>query len=90
VPRLSDAEISERLAGLSGWVRQADEIRKEYRFADFKAAMAFVNRVADRAEARDHHPDILVQYNRVTLTLSTHASGGLTERDFRLARDIDA
>lgn len=88
--RLDEGEIARRLAQLQGWARAGDAIRKEYRFADFKAAMAFVNAVADKAEARDHHPDILVQYNRVTLTLATHDAGGLTARDFGLAGEIDA
>ena len=52
--------------------------------------MAFVNRVAERAEAADHHPDLLIRYNRVTRTLSTHSAGGLTEKDFSLARQIDS
>ncbi|HSD26226.1 MAG TPA: 4a-hydroxytetrahydrobiopterin dehydratase [Vicinamibacteria bacterium] len=90
MPRLSDSEIDEQLKGLPGWERAGSEIRKEYRHADFKAAMAFVNRVADLAEAADHHPDIFINYSRVTLTLTSHDSGGLTERDFRLAARIDA
>jgi 4a-hydroxytetrahydrobiopterin dehydratase len=89
MPRLSDSEIDERLRGLTGWERSGAEIRKEYRHADFKSAMAFVNRVAELAEAADHHPDIVINYNRVTLALTSHDSGGLTERDFRLAARID-
>jgi 4a-hydroxytetrahydrobiopterin dehydratase len=88
--RLDDGEIARRLAQLQGWTRAGDAMRKQYRFGGFKAAMAFVNAVADKAEARDHHPDILVQYDRVTLTLSTHSAGGLTARDFDLAGEIDA
>lgn len=88
--RLDDGEITQQLAQLQGWTRAGDAIRKEYRFSSFKAAMAFVHAVADKAEARDHHPDILVQYDRVTLTLATHEAGGLTARDFDLAREIDA
>ena len=88
--KLDEAGIKARLAGLSGWERAGDTIRKEYRFADFAEAMAFVTRVALRAEAMNHHPDILINYSRVTLTLSTHDAGGLTERDFRLAEKIDA
>jgi 4a-hydroxytetrahydrobiopterin dehydratase len=87
---LDEAGIKERLAGLFGWERAGDAIRKEYRFADFAEAMGFVTRVALRAEAMNHHPDILVSYSRVTLTLITHDAGGLTERDFRLAEKIDA
>lgn len=82
---LSHDEIRKRLASLTGW-----EIRKVYTFADFKASMAFVNRVAALADKMDHHPDILINYSRVTLTLSSHDAGGLTERDFRLAGQIDA
>lgn len=88
--KLDEAGIKEKLAGLSGWSRAGDAIRKEYKFADFAEAMGFVTRVALRAEAMDHHPDILVSYSRVTLTLSSHDAGGLTERDFRLAEKIDA
>ena len=76
------------MASAAGSGRPA--IRKEYRHADFTAAMAFVNRVAGLAEAADHHPDILINYDRVTLTLTSHDAGGLTERDFRLAAGIDA
>ena len=65
------------------------EITKLYKFPDFKEAMGFVNRVADLAEEADHHPDILIRYNKVTLTLSTHSAGGLTEKDSQLARKID-
>lgn len=90
MPRLSDAQVAAGLATLAGWERHGDEIRKTYAHATFVEAIAFVNRVAARAEALDHHPDILVQYTRVTLTLSTHDSGGLTELDLRLARELDA
>ena len=90
MPRLDDDQVRVRLASLRGWERAGTEIRKEWIFDSFKAAMAFANRVADLAEAQDHHPDILVQYSRVTLTLTSHDSGGLTERDFRLATKIDA
>ncbi len=87
---LSDDEIQKRLASLPGWERAGREIRKVYTFPDFKASMAFVNRVAALADKMDHHPDILINYSRVTLTLSSHDAGGLTERDFRLAGQIDA
>ena len=87
--RLSEDEIRERLTGVPGWERQGEAIRRTYRFADFKAAMAFANRVTELAEAQDHHPDMLVQYGSVTLTLSSHDAGGLTARDFRLAQTID-
>ena len=90
MPALSPNEADERLKGLSGWQRQGDEIRKDFEFKDFKAAMAFVNQVADEAEAIDHHPDISISYNRVTMSLSTHSEGGLTDKDFTLAPKIDA
>jgi 4a-hydroxytetrahydrobiopterin dehydratase len=86
---LSDAEIDARLATLSGWERTGKEIRKTYQFTDFKGSMAFVTRVAELAEAMDHHPDIAISYSRVTLSLTSHDAGGLTERDFRLAGKID-
>lgn len=87
---LSKSEIEERLRSLSGWKRDDDEIEKEFKFADFKQAMAFVNRVADAAEAANHHPDIEIKYNKVELSLSTHSEGGVTEKDFDLAAKIDA
>ena len=88
--RLSDSEIEQRLPSVAGWSLKGNAIEKLYTFDDFEGSMAFVNRVAELAQAMDHHPDILVQYSRVTLTSSSHDSGGLTERDFRLAARIDA
>ena len=86
---LSDAEVQERL-GEGEWRREGDSIVREWKLADFGAAMAFVNRVADLAEEANHHPDILVHgWNRVRLTLSTHSEGGLTEADFALAARVD-
>ncbi|HXK32984.1 MAG TPA: 4a-hydroxytetrahydrobiopterin dehydratase [Dehalococcoidia bacterium] len=90
MPRLSKDEARARLGGLQGWKLDDDEIEKEYRFADFKQAMAFVNRVAELAEQANHHPDIEIKYNRVELSLSTHSEGGLTDKDFALAEQIDA
>jgi 4a-hydroxytetrahydrobiopterin dehydratase len=88
--RLDDDEILRRLARLPGWELAGHAIRREYRFPDFKSALAFANTVGAKAEARDHHPDLLVQWGRVTLTLSTHDAGGLTALDFDLAAEIDA
>jgi 4a-hydroxytetrahydrobiopterin dehydratase len=86
---LSDAEIDERL-GDGDWRREDDAIVRDFRCKDFEGAMAFVNRVAEIAEAANHHPDILVHgWNKVRLTLSTHSEGGLTENDFALAAQID-
>jgi 4a-hydroxytetrahydrobiopterin dehydratase len=89
---LSDPEIEQRLATVEHWRReQADSIVREYELADFVAAVAFVNQVAELAEAANHHPDILLHgYRRVRLRLSTHSEGGLTEADFRLASRIDS
>jgi 4a-hydroxytetrahydrobiopterin dehydratase len=88
--RLTDDEIVERLRGLPGWARDGDAIRRETRFPTFMEAIAFVNRVAGVAESLDHHPDITIEYTRVTLRVSTHDSGGLTEADFTLAARIGA
>jgi 4a-hydroxytetrahydrobiopterin dehydratase len=87
---VSKDEIGRRLAALPGWELSAKEIRRVYTFPDFKRSMAFVNRVAGLAEAMDHHPDILINYSRVTLTLTSHDAGGLTDLDFRLAGQIDS
>src|SRR3972149_5025745 len=70
---LSEDEIKGRLSRLRGWERQGEEIRRTFSFPDFKGALAFVNRVAELAEAMDHHPDIDIRYSRVTLALSTHS-----------------
>ena len=86
MPTLSRAEIEERLKTLRGWTLEGDAIRKQYTFAGFPEAIAFVNRLAPEAEKADHHPDILINYKRVTLTYSTHSEGGLTQKDFEGAR----
>ncbi|HEV3282898.1 MAG TPA: 4a-hydroxytetrahydrobiopterin dehydratase [Solirubrobacteraceae bacterium] len=88
---LDDGAIDERLASLAGWQRAGDaSIERDLKFADFAAAIAFIDRVAELAEAANHHPDILLHgWNKVRLTLSTHSQGGLTDADFRLARQID-
>lgn len=87
--KLSDAEITARLEDFSEWSQPGEEIQRTYRFADFVRAMAFVQAVALRAEAVQHHPDILIRYSRVTLSLSTHDAGGITERDFAFAQAAD-
>jgi 4a-hydroxytetrahydrobiopterin dehydratase len=89
MPALGEDEIARRLEQ-GDWEREGDAITRELRFDDFAAAVAFVNRVAEAAEAANHHPDILVHgYDKVRLTLSTHSEGGVTERDFELASVID-
>ena len=85
---LPDAEVTRELATVPGWSRDGQAIARTWRFADFKTAMFFVNGVAALAEAAQHHPDIAVHYNEVTLRLWSHDAGGLTSRDFDLARRI--
>jgi 4a-hydroxytetrahydrobiopterin dehydratase len=86
---LSDHDIAQRLDG-SQWVREGDEIVREWKFDDFAAAIAFVNRVAEVAEEANHHPDILLHgWNKVRLSLTNHSAGGLTEADFRIAARLD-
>jgi 4a-hydroxytetrahydrobiopterin dehydratase len=87
--KLSRADVDQRMKTLSGWLLQGDEIRKQYTFKDFPQAIAFVNRIAPEAEAADHHPDIQINYKRVTLTYSTHSEGGLTDKDFAGAATAD-
>ena len=86
---LSQTEIQGKLRTIPGWERKDKAIQKRFTFGDFKEAIAFVNQVAELAESADHHPDILINYKRVTLTLSTHSAGGLTEKDFDLASQIE-
>jgi 4a-hydroxytetrahydrobiopterin dehydratase len=87
---LNESQILERLARLPGWQRRGSEITRTWSFADFKGSMAFVGRVAELAEAANHHPDIDIRYSKVTLTLTTHDAYGLTARDFALAEKIGA
>ncbi|HEY8393489.1 MAG TPA: 4a-hydroxytetrahydrobiopterin dehydratase [Thermaerobacter sp.] len=88
--RLSEAEIAARLERLPGWRRDGEAITRTYELASFRDALFFVNAVAGLAEAANHHPDIDIRWRRVTLTLSTHSEGGLTQKDFDLAEAIDA
>lgn len=88
--KLSDEEIAARLTRLAGWSRGAGCIEKQYQFKNFLRAMLFVNAVAYVAEAMNHHPDILIHYNEVTLRNWTHVASGITARDFALAEKIDA
>ena len=87
---LSDEQVAERLASLTGWTRQADSIVHVQTLADFKAALLYVGAVAYLAETANHHPDVTIQWNKVTLVLSTHSAGGLTAKDFALAGQITA
>jgi 4a-hydroxytetrahydrobiopterin dehydratase len=89
MPKLSRAEAEKRITTLASWTLDGDAIRKQYTFKDFLEAIAFVNRLAPKVNAVDHHPDILVNYKRVTLTYSTHSEGGLTAKDFEGATIAD-
>ena len=87
--RLSEAEIDEALRGLPDWSRSGDAIVRTIRFPDFMAGVGFVNRIAELAEAADHHPDIDIRYRTIRLELTSHDENGLTERDVALAHGID-
>ena len=89
---LTESEVSEQLAGLPNWRRaDSDEpaITATYELTDFVAALDFVNRVGHEAELMNHHPDIDIRWNKVTLVLSTHSQGGLTHLDIELAHRIN-
>lgn len=88
--KLTSKQISERLSRLDGWAARdrRTAIQRTFRFGNFRAALAFVAFVGELAEAADHHPDIDIRYDRVTLTLSTHSAGGLTAADFDLSERI--
>jgi 4a-hydroxytetrahydrobiopterin dehydratase len=87
---MDPAALAAALARLPGWARVGHAIVRTYSFPDFRAALAFVNRVGELAETQNHHPDVEIHYNVVRLTLWSHDAGGVTERDFRLAAAIDA
>jgi 4a-hydroxytetrahydrobiopterin dehydratase len=90
MPRLREDEIEARLADLPGWDRHGEAIRRRFEGEDFAFAVALVNRIAPVAEELNHHPDLEVSWGSVTVTVTTHSEGGLTESDFDLARRIDA
>ncbi len=88
--KLSREQAQERLSALAGWsLTEAGEITRTFELPSFPQALLFVNTVGWLAEAANHHPDIVIRYRRVTLTLSTHDAGGLTTKDFDLAAQID-
>lgn len=87
---LSDAEIEERLSGLSGWRRSGAAIEKEFKREDFVGSVRFVDSLVGPAEEMNHHPDLAISWDTVTVTLSTHSEGGLTGSDFELAAKINA
>ncbi len=86
--RLDDTAVEAALGGLD-WRREGDALVKVVKGKDFAEALAYVNQVGERAEARNHHPDIAISWNTVTLTLSTHSVGGLTQADLDLAAELD-
>jgi 4a-hydroxytetrahydrobiopterin dehydratase len=85
MPQLDDTAVAEGLQRLPGWDRRGNQIVKTFVREDFARAMVFVNEVAAAAETAGHHPDIDIRWNKVALTLSSHAEDGLTDRDFQLA-----
>lgn len=87
--KLTEEAINEHLGRLSGWTREGDTIQKTFKLPSFPGAIAFVTHVAFLAEAAGHHPDIDIRYNKVKMSLSTHDAGGLTEKDFNLAAEMD-
>jgi 4a-hydroxytetrahydrobiopterin dehydratase len=88
---LDEAALASLLAGGAGWTRDGAALTKTFTFKGFKGAMAFVNRVAEAANAANHHPDIhLEAYKTVRIVLITHLTGGISDADVELARDIDA
>ncbi len=87
--RLEEDEVERRLAELPSWSRSGEAITRDFRCGDFAGSVEFVNRLTPVAEEMDHHPDLAISWNTVTVTLSTHSEGGLTAADFELARRID-
>jgi len=86
---LSAEQISENLSGLAGWELADNQITKTFALKDFKSVMQLVNQIAIIAEQHQHHPDIDIRYNKVTFIVSTHSEGGITEKDFKLAQEIE-
>ena len=87
---LNDEDVERRLGELDGWRRERDAIAKEFELDDFKGSVDFVNRLTPVAEEMNHHPDLSISWNKVTVTVTTHSEGGLTENDFELASKIDS
>ncbi|MGI9628104.1 MAG: 4a-hydroxytetrahydrobiopterin dehydratase [Longimicrobiales bacterium] len=87
--KLKMDQIKTWIAAQSGWSYKDKSIRKEYAFSSFRDSIVFVNRIASIADDLDHHPDIDVRYSKVKLTISTHDSGGVTQKDLSLAEKID-
>lgn len=87
---LDDAEIDDRLTRLEGdWAREGDAIKRTFKFDDFRGSIDFVNRITPVADGMNHHPDLAISWNTVTVSLSTHSQMGVTENDFALASEIN-
>jgi 4a-hydroxytetrahydrobiopterin dehydratase len=89
-PKLSDLEIQRALGTLNGWLRRGDTLTKTFTFEKFADGIAFVDRVAKVADEMDHHPDIDIRYTKITMTLSTHDAGGITQSDLTLAERTES
>ena len=87
---LSDEEIEERLGVLDGWKRDGEAITKDFKRDEFTGSVEFVNEITPVAEELNHHPDLAISWDTVTVTISTHSEGGLTASDFQLAERVDA
>ena len=86
---LEDSEIEQRLGGLAGWERDGEVIRKTFERGDFVGSVRFVDSLVEPAESMGHHPDLEMSWDKVTVSITNHAEGGLTEADFELAQKID-
>ena len=86
---LSKVEIQQKLKGMRDWSHAGKALHKRFTFKSFMPAIGFINRIAEAAEKAAHHPDITINYNIVSISLSTHSEGGVTEKDFQLAKEID-
>ncbi len=87
--KLTEDQVATKLESIPDWDESGGAIQRTFQFDDFVGSITFVTRVAEAAEADQHHPDILVRYNKVTLTLSTHDAGGITDKDFALATKVN-
>lgn len=87
--KLTDAQIESELANSPEWGETSGEIQRTFQFPDFRSSIAFVDALAEYAERVRHHPDILIRYNKVTVSVSTHDAGGVTVKDFALAQEAD-
>jgi 4a-hydroxytetrahydrobiopterin dehydratase len=85
---LNETEINQKLQSLSGWEKQSNTITRTFQFPNFVKAIDFVNKLVEPAEKAGHHPDIAISYNKVTISLTTHDAGGITQKDFDLAQII--